>query len=150
MKTTPQLRTDLEFSSQHHLGKNYVVVKDPITKRYFRFTENQKVILDLLQSPSDLSTIARLASEQLKGPVSGETVAAFLQSLEDKFLLDTENIRATLENYRGQKLEARNLLYWKLGSLNPERIFSYLSPRTQWAFTRWFHVFAALMIASGL
>jgi putative peptide zinc metalloprotease protein len=143
------LRSDLEFSSQRQLGKSYFVVKDPITKRYFRFTENQKVLLDLLKEPSDLSSIARLASENLGGSVAVETVAAFLNSLEDKLLLDTELVRVKLESYRSQKLENRNLLYWKLGSLNPERIFSWLIPRTQWAFSRWFHVFAVLMIGSG-
>src|SRR5262245_49149172 len=145
-----RLRPDLEFSSQQHLGKNYTVVKDPITKRYFRFTENQKVILDLLREPSDLATVARIASETFGGTFSEETVEAFQRSLEEKLLLDTELVRGKLENYRGQKLQARNILYWKLASINPERIFSYLIPRTQWAFTRWFHVFAALMIASGL
>src|SRR6185436_4324875 len=150
MKPIAALRSDLEFSSQQHLGKNYTVVKDPLTKRYFRFTEGQKGILDLLREPSDLTSIARSASEQFGGTVSEETVEAFQRSLEDKLLLDTELVRGKLENYRGQKLEARNILYWKLASINPERIFSYLIPRTQWAFTRLFHVFAALMIGAGL
>jgi putative peptide zinc metalloprotease protein len=150
MKSTAPLRSDLEFSSQQHVGKNYTVVKDPITKRYFRFTESQKVILDLLREPSDLTTIARTASERFGGTVSEESVEAFQGSLEDKLLLDTELVRGKLENYRGQKLEARNILYWKLASINPERVFSYLIPRTQWAFTQLFHVFAALMIGAGL
>ncbi len=146
---TQSLRTDLEFSSQRHLGKNYIVVKDPITKRYFRFTENQNVIIDLLRAENDLSVLAARASERLGGSISINTVQAFLQSLEGKLLLDTEAVREKLADLKSKKLEDRNLLYWKLASINPERVFAWLVPRTRWAFSRWFHVLACILIVSG-
>src|SRR5881397_3094707 len=40
-----QLRPGLEFSPQQHQGKSFVVVKDPVTARYFRFTEAQAACL---------------------------------------------------------------------------------------------------------
>ena len=130
-----RLRSDLEFSSQRHLGKNYVVVKDPVTKRYFRFTENQKVILEFLAEPTDLSTLVSDVGQALKAVVSESSIEGFIKSLEDKLLLDTERVREKLETYSAQKLPDRNLLYWKLASLNPERVFDWLVPRTRWAFT---------------
>src|SRR5215471_7932913 len=144
------LRTDLEFSSQQHLGKNYVVVKDPLTKRYFRFTENQKVLLDLLSEPVTVMDIAQSASVRFGASISASTIDSFLKSLEDKLLLDCDRVREQLDNYKGQKLESRNLLYWKLMSINPERIFEWLIPRTKWAFTKSFHTFAILVIVSAL
>jgi putative peptide zinc metalloprotease protein len=145
----PALRKELEFSSQQHLGKEYVIVKDPVTKRYFRFTQNQAVLLELLREPADLNFVAESASQKLGGTVSPSMIQAFVGSLDQKFLLDTESVRETLATVRSQKLEARNLLYWKLASINPERIFSWLLPRTQWGFTKSFHLFAAFSIASG-
>src|SRR5258706_12137322 len=101
------LRADLEFSSQQHLGKNFTVVKDPLTKRYFRFTESQNVILDLLREPRDAEAVAAAASEQLRGNVPVETIESFLQSLEDKLLIDTESVRDKLERYPRQKPGSR-------------------------------------------
>jgi len=88
-----QLRSDLEFSPQQHQGKSFVVVKDPVTARYFRFTESQAVILELLRSPIDAETLAARVSEQLNGSVPVATIVAFLKSLDGKWLLETPEIR---------------------------------------------------------
>jgi putative peptide zinc metalloprotease protein len=144
-----QLRSGLEFSPQQHQGKSFVVVKDPVTGRYFRFTENQAVILDLLRQPTDLPALADAVSEKFGAPVPAATIEAFLKSLEDKWLLDTPSVRENLVNIESQKLKDGNLLYWKLASINPEKIFAWLLPRTRWAFTKAFHVFAALSISTG-
>src|SRR5215510_5350280 len=134
----PTLRLDLESSSQQHLGKNFTIVKDPLTNRYFRFTENQTVLLDLLRESRPLSEVATVASTRLGGNIPVETIALFLNSLEDKLLLDTEVVRDKLERYPKRTAGSKNLLYWKLASFNPERIFAWLVPRTTWAFTQGF------------
>jgi multidrug resistance efflux pump len=146
-----QLRRDLEYSSQQQQGKSYLVVKDPLTNRYFRFTESQASILDLLKdSPVDAETVAAHATERLGGAISARTIEAFIDSLESKYLIDTPTVRDKLATIKNQKLEDRNLLYWKLASINPERIFAWLLPRTRWAFTPAFHVFAVSTILTGL
>jgi putative peptide zinc metalloprotease protein len=146
-----QLRRDLEHSSQQHQGKSYLVVKDPITRRYFRFTESQASILDFLKDePVDAATLASRASEQLGASISAVTMEAFFDSLESKNLLDTPAVRDKLSAIQNQKLQDRNLLYWKIASINPERVFNWLLPRTRWAFTAAFQVFAVLSIATGL
>src|SRR5215475_5300626 len=144
-----RLRCGLEFSPQQHQGKSFVVVKDPITARYFRFTESQAAILEILSDAVDAPTLATKVSEKLNGLVSLATIEAFLKSLEDKWLLDNAAVRDKLATIKSHKLEDRNLLYLKLLSINPERIFDCLLPRTRWAFTRAFHFFAALSILSG-
>src|SRR4030095_12115644 len=88
-----RLRSDLEFSPQQQQGKSYVVVKDPVTARYFRFTESQAVILELRRDPADAATVAVGASQKLNATVSPATIEAFLKSLEDKWLLDTTEVR---------------------------------------------------------
>jgi len=145
-----RLRSGLEFSPQQNQGKTFVVVKDPVTGRYFRFTENQAAILDLLLQPTDLATLASAVSDKFGAPVPVTTIEAFLKSLEEKWLLDTPSVAEKLVNIESQKLKKDgNLLYWKLASINPEKIFAWLLPRTRWAFTKAFHVFAALSILAG-
>ena len=131
------LRAGLEFSPQQHQGKSFVVVKDPVTARYFRFTESQAIILELLRDPADAETLAERATERLSARVPVATIEAFLKSLEDKWLLDTPDVREKLATVEGQKLQDRNLLYWKLASINPEKIFEWLLPRTRARRTGW-------------
>ena len=112
------LRAGLEFSPQQHQGKSFVVVKDPVTARYFRFTESQAAILDLLRDPivamTDAPALAARVSEKLGASIPVATIEGFLKSLEDKWLLDTPAVREKLSNIESQKLQDRNLLYWKL------------------------------------
>src|SRR5262245_20993403 len=118
-----QLRRDLEHSSQQHQGKSYLVVKDPVTRRYFRFTESQAAILDLLKDePVDAATVAQRVGEKLGANVSAATIDAFFDSLESKYLIDTPAVRDKLGTIQNQKLQDKNLLYWKMGSINPERV----------------------------
>src|SRR2546425_345109 len=145
------LRPGLEFSPQQHQGKSFVVVKDPVTARYFRFTETQAVILDVLRDPIDARALAGGVAGRLGGAVPLATIEGFLKSLEDKWLLDTASIREKLSTVEGQKLRDRhNILYRKIASFNPEKIFDWLLPRTRWAFTKGFNIFGALSIITGL
>src|SRR6266478_2021449 len=151
-----RLRQGLEFSPQQQQGKSYVVVKDPVTARYFRFTQNQAAILDLLRDPPrnggsmDAATLAAKVSEKLGGQVPLATIEGFLKSLEDKWLLDTPAVLEKLSTVQVHKLHDRNnILYRKVASFNPEKIFAWLLPRTGWAFTRSFHVFGVLSILTG-
>src|SRR3989441_10089431 len=148
---TYRLRQGLEFSPQQHQGKSFVVVKDPVTARYFRFTETQAVILDCLREPIDAPSLASRVSERLGGSVPLAAMEGFLRSLEDKWLLDTPAVTEKLSTVESHKLQDRNnILYRKVASFNPEKIFAWLLPRTRWAFTKSFHVFGALSILTGL
>jgi putative peptide zinc metalloprotease protein len=144
-----QLRTELEFSPQQHQGKSFVVVKDPVTSRYFRFTETQAAILEFLREPIDAPTLAQRASEKLGGTLPLATVEGFLKSLEDKWLLDTPSVQEKLLSIKSHKRDDQSFLYWKLVAFNPAKIFDFLLPRMRWVFTPAFHVFGALSILTG-
>src|ERR1700746_3577524 len=101
-----RLRPGLEFSPQQHQGKAVVVVKDPVTARYFRFTQQQAVILDLLRDPAenlDAPALAAKVSEKLGGQVPVHMIEGFLKSLEDKWLLDTPEVQGKLSNVQSHK-----------------------------------------------
>ena len=97
------IRPELEYSTQTHQGQSFLVVKDPVTDRYFRFPESQAAILELLRSPADLDTLADLASERLGTEVPHETLRKFLDSLDSKTLLDTPTAQAKLAQMAERK-----------------------------------------------
>src|SRR5262249_43464079 len=140
-----QLRHGLEFSLQQQQGKSFVVVKDPVTARYFRFTQTQSAILDCLREPIDAPSLAQKVGEKLGGQVPLSAIEGFLKSLEEKWLLDTPAVLAKLADVKSHQLNDRNnVLYKKITSFNPEKIFAWLLPPTRWAFTTGFHVFGGL------
>src|SRR5215813_2548955 len=99
-----QLRSELQFSPQQHQGKSVLVVKDPVTARYFRFTQSQAAILDLLHEPIGNAALAEQASQKLNSTIPVTTINAFLRSLEDKWLLDTPNVKEKLATIQSRKL----------------------------------------------
>src|SRR5947209_3873691 len=112
-----QLRPGLEFSPQQQQGKSFVVVKDPVTARYFRFTETQAAILDCLRDPIDAPSLALRVSDRLGGQVPQAAIEGFLKSLEDKWLLDTPAVLEKLSNVESHQLHDRNnVLYRKVAS----------------------------------
>src|SRR5262245_23173626 len=146
-----QLRQDLQQSQQQHQGKSYLVVKDPIARRYFRFTQSQAAILELMADPTDAESVAIHASEKLGTSVSPATIAAFFDSLESKNLLDTAAVRerlGTVDSHNQRKQSS--IFYRQVASFDPERIFNWLLPRTRWAFTPAFQVFGCFLILCGV
>ena len=146
-----RLRPELEFSTQTQHGKNYVVVKDPVTLRYFRFSDAQAVILDLARAPIDIETLAAAVSERIGANVKRASLEGLLNSLDQKLLLDTPAAHAKLEEYRGRKTRDTdgNLLYLRLVSLDAEAVFEWLFPKVRWCFTPAFNFFAVFMILCG-
>src|SRR2546426_5079404 len=83
------LRPGLEFSPQQHQGKSFVVVKDPVTARYFRFTETQAVILELLRDPIDAPALASAGARGARGAGAPAANGGILQILQNKGALRT-------------------------------------------------------------
>ena len=145
-----KLRPELEYSTQTQQGQSFVVARDPVAERYFRFPESQAVILKLLRTPVDVHTLRERASQRLGAEVPADTVRKFLASLEARQLLDTPQCRAKLAQLAERKPKDRNWLYLRLVSLDAQTLFDWLAPRTRWCFTPAFHVFAAAMILTGI
>jgi len=145
-----QLRQDLQQSRQQHQGKSYLVVKDPLARRYFRFTESQAAILALLETPTTPEQVAVQVADKLGATVPVATIAAFCDSLESKDLLETPAVRERLGSAEANKRAQSSVLYKQVASFNPDRIFDWLLPRTRWAFTPAFQVLGCLLIVTGL
>lgn len=145
-----KIRPELERSTQTHHGQTFLVVKDPITGRYFRFTESQAIVLELLSSPIDSASLSTRASAKLGVDIPQATLVRLLDSLETRGLLDTPGTRARLAQIADRPGGEQNWLYLKLGSIDAEPVFDWLAPKVEWCFTRAFHLFAASVILTGL
>src|SRR5262245_24323886 len=146
-----RLRKELQQSRQQHQGKSYLVVTDPVARRYFLFTETQATLLEFLAEATDAETVALNVSERLGGNVSAATIGAFFDSLESKDLLDTPAVRERLGTSPGGNPNRRSsILYKQVASFNPERIFDWLLPRTRWAFKPAFQVLGCILIFCGV
>ncbi len=143
------LRRELEFSTQTRQGKSYLVVKDPVTNRYFNFKEMQASIVELVREPIDIDSLGAAAAARLGATVKAASLEGFLKSLEEKHLLDTPTVAEKLAVYKERKPRGKSLLYMQLVSLNPERVLGYLLPKVGWCFTPAFNVFAAIAIICG-
>lgn len=143
-----RIRPDLEYSTQTHQGQSVVVVKDPVTDRYFRFSGAQPTILELLAEPSDLETLARRTSARLGTDVPATTLGRFLDSLREKALLEDPHTRSGLAGW--SRRSAPNWLYLKLATLNAQAVFDWLAPKVTWCFTPAFNAVALLIIFTGV
>ena len=48
------MRKDLEIAPQKYEGRTYYVVKDPVSLRYYRFKEQERFLLDLMDGEHTL------------------------------------------------------------------------------------------------
>jgi multidrug efflux pump subunit AcrA (membrane-fusion protein) len=147
-----QLRQDLRQSWQQHQGKSYLVVQDPVARRYFRFTEQQAAIVELLTEATTIEALAVRASAKLGGNLPASAAAAFCDSLESKDLLDTPAVHERLATPVGAGARRRrsSIFYKQVASFDPTPIFDWAQPRTRWVFTPAFQIVGCVLIACGL
>jgi putative peptide zinc metalloprotease protein len=132
-ETHGKLRSDLEIRSGLNSG---VIVKDPVTRRFYRFTPVQGSVLELLDGRTDFDSIARTASEKHQTEVTQEQVREFTGKLQSLLLLDDPFCWARLENVAPKKKPIiRNLLSIKIHAFNPDRLLARLEKRLRFCFS---------------
>jgi putative peptide zinc metalloprotease protein len=142
-----KLRSDLEIRSELNSG---VLVKDPITRRFYRFTPVQSSALELLDGRNNPSFIAAEASRKHQTAVTEEQVKDFIGKLQALLLLDHPSCWAKLSNAKaGRRPVFRSLLSIKIHAFNPDRILTNLERRLHFCFSTAFAaiVWSAVAIA---
>jgi putative peptide zinc metalloprotease protein len=132
-ETYGKLRTDLEIRSGLNSG---IIVKDPVTRRFYRFTPVQGSVLELLDGRTGFDSIARIASEKHQAEVTQEQVREFTGKLQLLLLLDDPLCWARLEKVAGKKKTiVRSLLSIKIHAFNPDSLLTRLEKRLRFCFT---------------
>ena len=144
-ETRVMFRSDLEI---HREADSGIIVKDPVTRRFFRFTSVQASAIQLLDGKHDLASIAKTVSEKHQTEVLEAQLEEFFGKLRTLLLLDHPYCWAQLENAKkGERKSFRNLLSIKIRAFNPDRLLTALEKRLHFFFTRVFSIIVVIAVA---
>lgn len=150
----PKLRDDLIVSEQQEQGKTIYVVKHPETRRFFHLGKSEYTIMQLMSGERSLSEIRAAADEQHKLDVDAATLQGFVLQLANTGCLEVEVHGLEGMRQAGRRLSRwrilGNILYWRVGAINPERFINAVTPHTGLFFTPVFFGIAVISIISGI
>ena len=151
---SPKAREDLVASAVREGGETYYVVKDPVTRRFFRFGEREYFIVKNLDGRSSLGEIAARHQIEFGRPIPEEKLEQFVDRLSMLCLLDERlSAREIVRLQRKASTEAgplHSLLQLKLKAVDPDRFLAAALPYTRFFFTRWFGVLAAALTVAAI
>lgn len=128
-----KLRSDLEIRSELDSG---VIVKDPITRRFYRFAPVQASVLQLLDGQTDPGLIAAEVSQKHQTPVTEDQVRDFVGKLQGLLLLDHPFCWTKLDTLgKGRRTIFRSLLSIKVHAFNPDRLLTHLERKLRFCFS---------------
>jgi putative peptide zinc metalloprotease protein len=140
----PRLRPDLAIIEQLFKGETSYVVKDPTTRKYFRFGAVEIAVMRSFDGRRTPDEIARALAEQgLRIPartVEGfarklSAVGVLERTLVERTTLELERLRAERRRRRQPKLFRGELLRMRWAMGDPDALFNKLLPLIRWAFT---------------
>jgi len=145
----PRLRRDLTVSRLETANGGFLIVKHPVSGRFYRFKEAERFIAEQLDGATPLDVIRERTEEQFGAALTVETLNAFIQNLDKIGLLDTGKSAAKRGAGRGPRIRG-NLLYLRFAFFDPDRLLSRLVPRLRFLFTRRFLLLSGMPILLAL
>lgn len=140
----PRLRRDLTISRQQSAGEVVSVVKDPTSRRFFRFREAERFVAEQLDGETPLEVVRQRTEAELGAALTTDALAAFIRTLGKSGLLEGESARARRRDPR-RRIQG-SMLYLRIRMLDPNRLLDRLAPRTGFFFTPQFLVLSAALI----
>lgn len=131
-----KLRSDLEFRQESSDPDSHVLVKDPITRKFYRFDWVQGAVLHSLNGEHGPAAIAEVVSQKCQTTVETGQIEGLVEKLEDLLLLDDPVTWAKLEKLdrsRGRLLDG--ILSIKLRAFNPDALITRLEKKVRFCFT---------------
>jgi putative peptide zinc metalloprotease protein len=123
----PPVRPDLIVNSQVHRGEPYVIVKDPVTRRFFRLPALAYQVAEYFNSAISVEQVSQEISAKTDCFIDAAEVERFARHLEGLGLLEQQLSTADIDA-RQRKLagERRSLLYLKWPLVNPDPLLNRL------------------------
>ncbi len=158
-KVRVRLRGDLEINVQKYEGRRYYVVKDPVCLRYYRFKEQERFLLDLMDGKHTLDEAQKRFEERFRPErLPLEDLEAFASQLLEAGLAMNETPDSGKKLYDRYKKRKRktlmqaflNILYIKIPLFDPDRLLTAMLPPLRFIFTRWFLVLSVLFFLTAL
>jgi putative peptide zinc metalloprotease protein len=155
-----RLRGDLSITPQKYEGRTYYVVKDPVSLRYYRFTEQEHFLLEMMVDGRHTLDEAQKAFEERFRPdrMELEDVESFGHQLLTAGLVQNESPGVGKLLYERHRKRRRNewiqtltnILYIKIPLFDPERLLGRMAPYCRFIFTPWFALFSVVFILSAI
>ena len=147
-QAAPLLRDDLLISKQETRDETFFVVKDPLTRRFFRFREAEYCVARQLDGVTPLQVVRERVAAELGAEPEPQVLEGFVAQLRRQGLLADD--AAGQHARRPNKFFGGNLLWLRLKALDPDRLFDWLEPRIRFFFTPAFVMLALAIIATGV
>src|SRR2546423_1287537 len=106
----PRLRKDLIVRTQQTAHETSVIVKDPVSRKFFRMGEVEQFIAEKLDEKTPLEAIRQSVEVRFGGELPMETLNGFLKNLNKYGFLETEggpNPYGEPPRFRGSALYCR-------------------------------------------
>ena len=147
----PRLRNDLILRTQHTVHGTSVVIKDPVSRKFFRLGDAEHFIVQQLDGETSPQVIQQRAEAKFGAVLPVETLNAFLQNLKKNGVLETAE---TAENrvFREPPRFRGSPLYCRFKVFDPCQLLQRLVARTGFFYTSYFGVLsaAAILVAAGV
>jgi len=147
-----RLRSDLEIRAETPDPRSAVIVKDPVTRGFYRFTWVQATVLRALDGARAAAEIASEASSQCQVRVTEDQVEDFITRLQGLALLDTALSWSRIEKLTKRKHRLiDSLLSIRLHAFNPDRMLTRMDKKLGgFLFRPAFHGLAIASLAAGV
>ncbi len=146
----PKLRTDLTLSKQKAAQGTIFVIKDPVARKFFRFGEVEHFIVTQLDGETPPDVIRQKAYERFGAELPAETLSAFMITLSDSGLLESEESLRRSQKAARQGRVRGNLLYLRFKLLDPNRLLNRMIRRAGFFFTPAFVFISAASILTAV
>jgi len=151
------MRADLTAVQQSYQGRDYWVVKDPLTLKFFRFEEEEFRLLKMLDGKTSPDQIKRRFDYDFAPQkITMQELYQFVGMLFRSALLISDAPNQGIELKKrsdkgeaaGWKQKLTNILSIRFRGFDPDRMLSAMNPYTAWFFT-WPTFIAMLILGIG-
>ncbi|HVP36781.1 MAG TPA: efflux RND transporter periplasmic adaptor subunit [Terriglobales bacterium] len=150
----PKFRKDLIISQQEFEGKTYYVIKDPITRKFFRLKEPEYFITQNLDGEKSNQQIIEEFEKKFQIKLDSSTLEKFLTRLEKLGFLEGEISQRELSKlqYEAEKKKSllRKILFIKIKAFDPDKFLDKLLKKFRFVYSRGFLVFSLALIFLAL
>jgi putative peptide zinc metalloprotease protein len=138
----PMLRADLVVTRMETPEGPRFILKDPLTRRYFRLREAEYSIARRLDGRTPLAELAAAISNELDLDIDLSSLEAFVGQLHRQGLLDDPAAPAP----RREGFVRGTPLYLRFRAFDPDRLLDWLIGKVRFFFTPYFVVGSALLL----
>jgi putative peptide zinc metalloprotease protein len=143
----PKFRDDLIVSQQEFEGTTHYVIKDPVTRKFFRIKEFECFICRNLDGKTSPEQIAKSFEDHFHIRLPQETLDKFIRRIESLGFLEGDRTERELARLQYQRRTfLGKILFLKLKGFDPDRFLNRLAGYTKFAFTTYFFVLSLFLI----